>query len=148
LPEEWKKSIIVPIYKKRNATDFSNYMGVSLLSDKYKILSNILLSRLIPYVQEINGKYQCGFRSNIIYSAFIKYLKKRKYNEAVHRLFVDFKKAYDSTRREDLYNILIEFGIPMKMVRLLKMCLNETYRRVRVGKHLSGMFPVRNGLKQ
>jgi len=47
-----------------------------------------------------------------------------------------------------LYNILIEFGIPMKMVRLIKMCLNETYSRVQVGKHLSDMFPVRNGLEQ
>jgi hypothetical protein len=44
----------------------------------------------------------------------------------VHRLFVDFKKAYDSVRREVLYNILIEFGVPMKLVRLIKMCLNET----------------------
>jgi len=36
----------------------------------------------------------------------------------------------------------------MKLVRLIKMCLNETYSRVQVGKHLSDMFPVRNGLKQ
>jgi hypothetical protein len=49
-------------------------------------------------------------------------------------LFIDFKKAYDSVRREVLYNILIEFGIPMKLVRLIKMCLSETYSRVRVGK--------------
>jgi len=42
-----------------------------------------------------------------------------------------------------LYNILIEFDIPMKLVRLIKMCLNETYSRNRVGKHLSDMFPIR-----
>jgi hypothetical protein len=71
-----------------------------------------------------------------------------EYNEAVHQLFVDFKNAYDSVRKEVLYNILIEFGIPIKMVRLLLMCLNETYSRVLVGKHLSDMFPIRNGLKQ
>jgi len=40
------------------------------------------------------------------------------------------------------------FGIPMKLVRLIKMCLNETYRRVQVSKHLSDMFPIRYGLKQ
>jgi len=42
----------------------------------------------------------------------------------------------------------MEFGIPMKMVRLIKMCLNETYSRVRVGENLSYMFPIRNALKQ
>jgi hypothetical protein len=66
----------------------------------------------------------------------------------VHQLFVDFKKAYDSVRREVLYNILIEFGIPLKLVRLIKMCLNETYSRVRVGKHLSDKFLIKNGLKE
>ena len=47
-----------------------------------------------------------------------------------------------------MYNILIEFGIPKKLVRLIKICLTETYSRVRVGKNLSDMFPIRNGLKQ
>jgi hypothetical protein len=48
---------------------------------------------------------------------------------------MDFKKAYDSVRREVLYNILIEFGIPRKLVGLIKMCLNETYNTVRIGKY-------------
>ena len=85
----------------------------------------------------------------IIYSVFVKYLiKKWEHNEAGHQLFIDFKKACDSVRREALYNILIEFGIPKKLVRLIKMCLTETYSRVRVCKNLSEMFPIRNGLKQ
>ena len=56
--------------------------------------------------------------------------KKREYNEAVHQLFIDFKKAYESVRREVLYNILVEFGIPMKLVRLVKMFLAEMCSRV------------------
>jgi len=85
----------------------------------------------------------------IIYSAFIKYLRKKwEYNEAVHQLFIDFKKAYDSVRPEVLHNILVESSIPMKLVRLIKMCLNETYSRVWVGKTLSDRFHIRNGLKQ
>jgi hypothetical protein len=43
----------------------------------------------------------------------------------VHQLFIDFKKAYDSIKREVLYNNLLEFHIPKKLVRLIKMCLNE-----------------------
>jgi hypothetical protein len=85
----------------------------------------------------------------IIYSAFVKYLrKKREYNEDVHQLFIDFKKAYDSVRREVLYKILIEFGIPRKLVSLIKVSLTETYSRVRLGKNVSDRFPIRNGLKQ
>ena len=84
-----------------------------------------------------------------MYSALVKYLRKKwEYNEAVHQLFIDFKKAYDSVRREALYNILIEFGIPIKLVRQIKIFLIETYSRVWVGKRLSDMFPLRCGLKQ
>jgi hypothetical protein len=53
------------------------------------------------------------------------------YNETVRQLFVDFKKAYDSVKREVFYNILTEFGVLMK---LIKMCLNETYSKVRIDK--------------
>ena len=49
-----------------------------------------------------------------------------EYNEAVYQLFIDFKKSYDSVRREDLCNIMIDFGIPMKLVRLIKMCMTES----------------------
>jgi hypothetical protein len=64
LPEEWKESVIVPIYKKGDKTDCSNYRGISHLSTTYKILSNILLSRLTPYAEEIIGDHLCGFRRN------------------------------------------------------------------------------------
>jgi hypothetical protein len=46
------------------------------------------------------------------------------------------------------YNILIEFGIPRKLVWLIKICSNETYSNIRIGKHLSDSFPIKNGLKQ
>ena len=151
--EEWKESIIVPMYKKGDKTDCNNYRGISLLPTTYKILSNILLSRLIPYAEGVIGAHQCGFQCNRsstdhIFCTRQILEKKCKYNKAVHQLFIDFKKAYDSVRREDLYNILIEFGVPKKLVRLIKMCLTETYSRVWVGKNLSDMSPIRNGLKQ
>jgi hypothetical protein len=57
-------------------------------------------------------------------------------------------KAYDSVSTEVLYNILILFGIPTKLVRLIKMYLTKTYGIVRVSKNLSDLFPIRNGWKQ
>jgi hypothetical protein len=71
-----------------------------------------------------------------------------KYNETVYQLFIDFKKAYYSVRSEVLYNILIEFGVAMKLVRMIRMCLSETYSKVHIGKHLSDNFPFQNNLKQ
>ena len=97
--------------------DCSNYKGISLLPTTYKILPNILLSRLIPHEEEIIEDHECEFRCNrstndnmFCIRQIIE--KKREYNEAVHQLFTDFKKAYDSVRGEVLYKILIEFGIP------------------------------------
>ena len=55
---------------------------------------------------------------------------------------------YNILRREILYKFLIEFGIPRKLVRLIKMSLTETYSRVQVGKNVSDRFPIGNGLKQ
>ena len=54
----------VPIYQKRDKTDYSNYSGISFLSPIHKMLSTILLSRVIPYAEEINGDHQRGFRRN------------------------------------------------------------------------------------
>ena len=113
---------------KRWVGHCNNYRGISLLPTTYKILSNILLSRLSPYTDEIIGDHQCGFRRNrstTDHMFCIRQIleKKWEYNEAVHQLFIDFEKAYVSVRREVLYNILIEFGIPRELVRLIKMCL-------------------------
>ena len=84
--------------------------------------------------RKIIGDHQCGFRHNSLTTGHIFCIrqileKKWEYNEAVHQLFIDVKKTYDSVRREVLYNILIDFGVPKKLVRLVKTCLTETYSR-------------------
>jgi hypothetical protein len=148
LPQQWKESIIVPIYKKGYKTDCNNHRGVSLLSAAYKILSNILLAELTPYVNEVIRDHQCGFRRSRSTTDQIFYIrqileKKWEYNGTVHQLFIDFKKAYDSVKREVIYNILLDFDVPKKLVKLIKIFLNE----VCVGKLLSDKFPIQNGLK-
>jgi hypothetical protein len=115
--------------KNGDKTDCNNYHGISLVSTSYNILLSIHLSRLSPYIYKIIGVHQCGIRPNRSTTDQIFYIrqileKKWEFNETVHQLLVDFKKAYDSERREVLYYIFIEFGVPMKLVRLIKMCLN------------------------
>ena len=83
-PEEQKELIIVPVYRKGDKTDCSNCGGVSLLSTTYKFLSNILLSRLTYLQRKLLGIISVDLNIIghllIIYSAFVKYLKKKSEN--------------------------------------------------------------------
>jgi hypothetical protein len=113
----------------------------------------ILLARLTPYADEIIGDHQCGFQHNRSMTDQIFFIqqtleKKWEYNGTVHHLFVDFKKAHNSVRREVLYSILIEFGIPRKLVGPIKLCLNETFSTVCLEKYQHDKFPIQSGLKQ
>jgi hypothetical protein len=64
------------------------------------------------------------------------------------QLFIDSEKAYDLVRRDVLYNILTECGVPINLVGLIKMCLNETYKKIRISKNLSDPVHIQNVLKQ
>ena len=91
----------------------------NILIDSYKILFNIILGRFTLYADEVIEYYQCGFRhsrSTIGKIFCIRQILKKKweYNGRSHQLFIDFKKAYDSVKREVLCNIFTEFFIPKK----------------------------------
>ena len=117
--------IIVPIYKKSDKIDCTNYGGILLLSTTYKILSNILLSRLLHIQRKLLGIINVDFDATgqllIIYPAFIIYLRKNE-NTIIRYT------SYIQTARKPMFqlggstciNILIEFCIPMKLVRLIK----------------------------
>jgi hypothetical protein len=84
----------------------------------------------------------------IIYSVFVKYLRKIGIERSSASAIYNFKKIYDSVTREGLYNILTDSGNHMKFLRLVKMWLIETYSKVRIGKNLLDIFPIKNGLKK
>jgi hypothetical protein len=65
LPQQWKESVIIPIYKRGDETDCITNREILLFPATYKILSSILLSCLTPYVDDTTDDYQCGFRRNI-----------------------------------------------------------------------------------
>jgi hypothetical protein len=81
LPEQWKESVILPIYKKGDKTDCDCYQSMSLSLTAYQILSNLLLDRLTSHMEEIFVAHQSEFLHNRsttdIYSAFIRYVRKK-----------------------------------------------------------------------
>jgi hypothetical protein len=133
LPDQWKESIIVPIHKKGEETVCNNYCGISLLSTSYKILSNILLSRLGPYTEVIIGDHQRGFRSNrpTTDQIFCIHQILEKKNGITKRQYISQSQASRMTMiqlRVVLYNILIEFEVlrtPMLFIFTLEYAIRK-----------------------
>jgi hypothetical protein len=91
-----------------------------VLSTSYRILSNILLSRLSPYIDKITEEQQCGFQCNRSTTNKI---------FCIHQILsVNLKKTqtHDSVKRKAFYNILIQFHMPMKLARLIKCVYIKT----------------------
>jgi hypothetical protein len=116
-------------------------------------MARILAKRLEPYAEEIVGEYQCAFRRNRattdqIFSIRMMLGKCYEYNINLHHLFIYYKQAYDSIYRKSLYKIMREFGMPQKLINLVKMPLTDTVSKVRVQGQISREFAVNRGLKQ
>ena len=151
LPYKWNFGIIYPILKKGDPTACSNYR-ILLLNIAYKILSYILYVRLSEYTEGIIGKYQCGFQkgkstTNQILTLSQIMEKTVEYQTGVHHLFIDFKSAYDSIYREKLLGAMMEFGIPPKLVRLVKTT-NNVLCSFEIQCHLSEPISTTCGLRQ
>jgi hypothetical protein len=97
----------------------------------------------------ISFRLDITYQLQIKYFAFIRYWEKHGSTLRQYISFTaDLKKSYDSVRRVRLYNIIVELGVPRKLVRLIKMCLNESYMTVGIGEYMSDQFPIQNSLKQ
>jgi len=102
IPEEWKETIIVPIHKTGDRDRCENYRGIALGNAAFKILLNILVGKIKPYIVKVMGDYQNGFRDgraviDNIFALKIVNEKLWEYNQSVQYLFIDFPKAYDYT---------------------------------------------------
>jgi sorting nexin-29 len=98
MPQEWSTALICPIHKKGNKLECSNYRGISLPIVTYKIFTNVLARSMEPYVEEILGGYQSGFRrgrstTEQIFSLRIILKKAYEYNVDIHQLYVNYKQA-------------------------------------------------------
>ena len=129
--------------QKRHIT-FANYV---------KIISIILLYRLTQYIEEIIGDHQCGFQRNRSTTDHI-FCICEKPNKSGNTMKPGISSSLTLWKPMILLGgrsciiFLIELGISMKLIKLIKTRLNETYSRVRVGKHWSEMFLIKNDLRQ
>lgn len=153
LPNDWYVSVICPIFKKGDPANCSNYRGISLLNSAYKVFSNILYKRLLPYAEENVGEYQSGFRTgrSTIDQIFVlrQILEKTvEYNVDTFHIFVDFKAAYDSVLRSGLYSALNSLGVPAKLIHLVRAVMKSTKCHVKVRGKTSNPFEPVHGLRQ
>lgn len=151
--DQWNECWINPIFKKGEKTLCSNYRGISVLNIGYKIFSTILCERLKPYLANIIGNYQCGFRpgkstTDQIFTLRRLLEKTLEFQIDTHHLFIDFKQAYDSIDRKSLFTTMSSFGIPSKLNRLCWLTLANTTSVVRIGKETSEQFSTKQGFRQ
>lgn len=153
MPEGWKNSIICPMYKKGDKQACENYRGIALLDVVYKILARIIRKKLNHYQNQIVGEYQGGFkegRGTTEQIFILKMIMNKSYeqNLGLHLMFIDFKQAYDSIDRSKMYNALINLEIPVKIVKLIKMTLENSCSSVTTDGIISEKFSIKKGLKQ
>jgi sorting nexin-29 len=119
----------------------------------YNAFSNTLFTRLKPYVEKVTGSYQCGFRegkptTDQIHTLHQVLQRTREFKIDTYHLFIDFKAAYDSIKRDKLLSAMQEFGIPVKLINLTRATLKRVKCRIKLQVHLSEAFLTQSGLRQ
>lgn len=143
----------MPIYKKKDRSDCSNYRGISLLSTPGKVYTRILQQRLRRYVERVVAEEQAGFRTGrgtidqlfVIRQLSEKFFEK---NRSLYNNFIDFRQAFDSVWQEGLWQVLRNFGIPEELVELLEDLYSKSMSAVRVDGELTEWFEVTVGVRQ
>ena len=125
IPEDWSRGIIVKLPKKGNLTDPNNWRGITLLSTASKVFVKILHRRISEAVDERLGGEQAGFRAGRSCTDNIFTLRNiieqcEEWRSPLYMNFVDFKKAFDSIHRDSIWRILQCYGIPEKLITLIK----------------------------
>lgn len=141
IPEEWKTSVIVPLFKKGDQEKMENYRGISLLCTAYKIYAELLRQRLEEEIErkELLPESQRGFRKGrgVLDNVFLlSHMVQREKKDKVYALFVDLRAAFDKVVREKLWEVLEEKGINEKIIRRVKMIYEDErwwYERTKEG---------------
>ena len=152
-PEAWKTGLIVKLPKKGDLGECNNWRGITLLPITSKILSKIIHTRLAATLDEYIRQEQAGFRPGRSCSDHIFTLRQileqsKEWNAPLYANFIDFEKAFDSIHRDSLWKILRHYGIPSKLVNIIKMLYSDFRSRVICNTVLTDAFRVTTGVKQ
>lgn len=153
VPQEWIDAIIIPLPKKGDRTLCDNWRGISLLSLAGKAFVKIIERRLSTYSEDILAETQAGFRRGrgcIDHIFTVRQIaeKAREQNVQLLEVFFDLKKAYDTVNRQALWQLLTKYGVPDKVVNLLKALYNNMKATVEFQGERTEQFEVNNGLRQ
>ena len=152
-PQDWKRSVIIPIPKKGNAKECSNYCTIALISHTSKVMLKILQVSLQQHVNQELPDVQVGFRkgrgtrdqvTNICW--IIK--KARRFQKNIHFCFIYYAKAFDSVDHNKLWNILKEMQIPDHLTCVLRNLYAGQEATVRIGHGITDWFQIGKAVHQ
>ena len=152
IPEEWRGSILVPIFKgKGDIQECGNYRGIKLMSHTLKILERMIEARLREEVEI--GREQVGFMRGFGTTDGIFCLRQlmekfRERQRELHMVFIDLEKAYDRVPRQEIWRSLREKMVPEKYVRMIQEMYRDVYTVVRCSVGVTEGFGVKVGLHQ
>lgn len=152
MPDEWKTSVVVPIYKgKGDVMSCDSYRGVKLLEHGMKVVERVLEKRLRALVNL--DEMQFGFMpgKGTIDALFVLRRMQEEYREKEKKLymcFVDLEKAFDRVPRKVVEWAMRKKGVPERMVRAVMDLYKGAKTKVKVGTRFSDEFPVKVGVHQ
>ena len=152
-PSDWKNGHITILPKKGDLSLCGNHRGIMLTSVPGRILSRIILNRIKRKVDEKLRPNQAGFRSNRstidqITTLRIIIEQSKEWNSDLFINFIDYAKAFDSIDRPCLWKILRHYGIPNKIVNIIKSMYTGGAGSVMFKGKLSPPFEIKTGVKQ
>ena len=152
IPKAWKKAIIVPLHKKGDNRECSNYRGISLLSILGKVFMKIIQGRLQRHREYTGREEQAGFRPgrgciDQIFAIRQILEERTRCGQKTIAVFIDFKSAFDCIHWPALWNTLRHEHVPQKMIGLLQAAYSGISSQVRIGNDLSPEFEVKSGVR-
>ncbi|KAK3082831.1 hypothetical protein FSP39_006593 [Pinctada imbricata] len=153
IPPEWNKGLIVKIRKKGDRSVCDNYRGITLLSMPSKVFSRVVIQRIQEGAEKQLREEQAGFRkgrSTTEQLFTIRYIIEQctEWNATLYVNYVDFEKAFDSIHRDSLWSIMKYYGIPDKLIRMVKLLYDTFDCAVLEDGEESEWFRVTTGVKQ